>query len=195
MSKKEVVKLPGDSYSRIKLFLSPTETGIVLTAKEEEMLKRFVFANGMLSEKKWTRNEIAAKIKEVHGVSYWTALHDINTAYTLYHQVTEDYKRYTLVNHVEDIDKLIQQWSKDKSMAPYLVKLFEAKTKAIQSIPVQLVNPDVPAPVINVSVVKNTTIIMNKDEAIDEADKLIQFEKDHEYLDEIKDDSDNTKSE
>ena len=184
MSKKLGLIIPekNDALSRIKKYMSNHESGVVLNATEEKMLSRYMYAHGLLSERKYTREQVAEKIKELHGVSIHTARIDINNTYSLIFTVTDDYKRYTLVHHIEFIEQKIRQWENDKSLASLLPKLLAEKTRAILALPVEQTNPDVPAPVIIINTTVNITPKMNIVQAMAEADKLIEFEKNHEEI-------------
>jgi hypothetical protein len=171
-----------DAFSRIKVYMSEPDSGIVLVTKEEQMLKRMVFADRFLSENKYTVDEVAEKLKDLFGISIWTAKDDIKKTYTLFAGVTEDYKRYAMRHHVEFLNKKISQWENDKSMAPFLPKLIAEKTRALAALPVQAEAPDVPPPVIIVNVTANIIAPMDAGDALSQADKLIEFEKEHEYL-------------
>lgn len=184
MSRSLAVVIPQktDAFSRIKAYMSDPDSGIVLVAKEEQMLKRMVFANTFLSENKYTVDEVAEKLKDLFGVSIWTAKDDIKKTYTLFASVTEDYKRYAMRHHIEFLNKKISQWENDKSMAPFLPKLIAEKTRALAALPVQPEAPDVPPPVIIVNVTADIKAPLQTIDAISQADKLIEFEKEHEYL-------------
>lgn len=183
MSKSLLVRIPEktDAFSRIKKFMSNHESGVVLTAVEEKMLTRLIYANGLLSEKKFTREQVAEKIKAVYGVSIYTARADINNTYSLFVSITEDYKRYTLFHHIEFLQQKLQQWKDDKSMAPMLPKLAAEITRAIAAMPVEVNNADVPAPVVLVQTTVNIVSNLTAADALKEADELIEFEKNHEY--------------
>ncbi len=184
MKKSLAISIPQktDAFSRIKEYMSDPQSSIVLNSKEDQMLKRMIFANKLLSENKHTRDEVEEKIKQNFAVSIWTAKDDIKKTYTLFAGVTEDYKRYAIRHHVEFINKKINEWSSDKSMAPYLPKLIAERTRALAALPVEPEAPDIPPPVIIVNVTTNITAPVILEDAIKEADKLIEFEKDHEYL-------------
>lgn len=183
MSKSLSVRIPEktDAFSRIKKFMSNQESGVVLTAVEEKMLTRLIYANGLLSEKKFTREQVAEKIRTEHGVSIYTARADINNTYSLFVSITEDYKRYTLFHHIEFLQQKLQQWKDDKSMAPMLPKLAAEITRAIAAMPVEVNNADVPAPVVLVQTTVNIVSNLTAADALKEADELIEFEKNHEY--------------
>lgn len=172
-----------DAFSRISKFMGPNESGVVLTGKEEKILTRWTLAHSLLAERKFTREEIAEKISKIHSVSLFTARSDIDNAYKLFISITKEYKQYTLWQSVEDIDKLINKWKDDKSLAALLPKLFAERTRAIAAMPLEAAAPNLPAPVIIVQTTGAINSPMAIDEALKEADKLIQFEKDHEYLD------------
>lgn len=184
MAKSVQILIPEkkDAMTRIKKFMSKEESGIELTAKEEAILNRLIFANALLSEKKYTREEIAQKIKDRFGVALYTARNDIDASYSLFVTITEDYKRFALFHHIEDINATIREWSNDKSLAPMLPKLFAEKTRAIAQMPVTVQSPDVAAPVIIINTTTGVTSPMDIASALEEADKLIEFEKNHDYI-------------
>jgi hypothetical protein len=192
MKKPVLIEAPEkeDALSRIRRFMSTEESGIVLSVNEEKMLQRWVFANAMITERKFSRDEIADRIKNVHGVSIHTARSDINNAYSLFVSVTADYKRYTLQLHIEFIEKQIMKASTDKSLMPLLPKLIAEKTRALMALDVEQSNPDLPAPMINLYMLMMgsqagpaKTNDSNLNSLLQEADKLIEFEKNHEYTD------------
>lgn len=137
-----------DALSRIQLFMSNQESGVVLTGEEEKILSRLIYTNALLSERKYSSEQIIEKIKEKFAVSQWTARADIEKTYALFSAVTEDYKRFTLKLHVEAIERKIVQWENDKSLAHLLPKLYAEKTRALAEMPVQRQLPNTPAPVI-----------------------------------------------
>jgi hypothetical protein len=137
-----------DALSRIQRFMSNSESGVVLTAEEEMILTRLIYTNALLSERKYSSEQVIQKVKDKFGISQYTARADIEKTYILFSTVTEDYKRYTLKLHIEAIERKIVQWENDKSLAHLLPKLYAEKTRAIAELPVQLQLPDTPAPVI-----------------------------------------------
>lgn len=171
-----------DAYSRIQKFMSNEESGITLSPKEENMLSRWIYANGMLSEKKFTEDEIAEKIKDKFSVSIYTARNDINYTYRLFARVTNDYKRYTLKHHIEFLQQRLQLWKTDKSMAAFIPKLSDSITKAIAAMPAEIELPDIPPPVIIVSTTRDIKPKMSPEEALKEADAIIEYEKTQEYI-------------
>lgn len=203
MKKTALIEAPEkeDALSRIRRFMSSEESGIVLSVTEEKMLQRWILANSLITERKFSRDEIAERIKDTHGVSIHTARSDINNAYSLFVSVTADYKRYTLQLHIEFIEKQIMKASTDKSLMPLLPKLLAEKTRALMALDVEQSNPDLPAPMINLYMLmmgggpaKKANSDLNS--LLQEADKLIEFEKNHEYTDfsEVKDEPGNTDS-
>lgn len=137
-----------DALSRIQQFMSNQESGIVLTGEEENILARLIYTNALLTERKYSSEQIIEKVKDKFGVSQWTARADIEKTYALFSTVTEDYKRFTLKLHVEAIERKIVQWENDKSLAHLLPKLYAEKTRALAEMPVQRQLPNTPAPVI-----------------------------------------------
>ncbi len=166
-----------DAISRIQRFMSNQESGVVLTGEEEKILSRLIYANALLSERKYNQEAIIERIREKFSVSPWTARNDIDNTYSLFSSVTEDYKRYTLKHHIEDIEKKIRQWENDKSMAHLLPKLYEARTRAIVAMPVKLERPDLPPPVIVLNLTGNIIQSgLTADQARAQADELLKFE-------------------
>lgn len=150
MSKSLTIReqLKTDALSRIQRFMSNSESGVVLTAEEEKILTRLIYTNALLTERKYSSEQIIEKVKEKFGVSQWTARADIEKTYTLFSAVTEDYKRYTLKLHIEAIERKIVQWENDKSLSHLLPKLYDARTRAIAELKVVPLLPDTTAPVI-----------------------------------------------
>lgn len=173
-----------DAFSRIKKFMSGEESGVVLSATEEKMLGRMIYANGMLAENKYTEEYVANKIKEHHGVSIFTARNDIRNTYSLFVSVTEDYKRYGLFHHIEFLKQELQRCKGDKSMANLIPKLSDSLTKAYAAMPVKPSTPDIPQPIIVIDTrgryIKAT---IDPDEADKEADLLIAMEEKESYID------------
>lgn len=172
-----------DAYSRISKFMSPEESGIVLTGKEELILARWTTAYGLLVERKFGREEIVSKIEALYKVSKFTARNDIDNAYKLFINITKEYKQFTLWQTVEFIDQKINQWKDDKSLAPLIPKLLAEKVRAINAMPVDMKAPDLPPPIIIVKSIGAINSPLGINEALLEADKLIEYEKEHEYTD------------
>lgn len=173
-----------DPYNRIKKFMSNEESGVVLTKKEELMLSRWIYANSLLTENKYSRQQIEEKIVEKFGCSVFTARNDINHAYSLFVQVTTDYKRFTLYHHVEQLKKLLQSWMSDKSMAAYIPRLAHEITLATKELPALQETPNLPAPIIVIDVVgdlKPPTVDIEK--AREEADEIIKLEDKDDFID------------
>lgn len=163
--------------------MSNEQSGIILSAIEEKMLQRLQYANALLSEKKDTTEEIAQRIKERFEISIWTARKDITNCYALFAEVTDDYKRYTLIHHIEFIEQQLQRAKDDKSLAGLIPKLLAEKTRAIMAMPSKIENPDLPAPIVNLHT--TTTIIspMDLTKAMEQAEALIKAESEKEYID------------
>lgn len=186
MSKAVAIQLPEqeDAISRIKKFMSNEESGVVLKDYEEKMLTRLMYCKGLLSERKYTRDQVEEKLKDKFGISLHTARKDLNNTYSVFATITEAYKKFTLQLHVEFLDKMIAQCSADKSLMALVPKFAAEKTRAVNAMPVDAVNQDLPAPVILMQVVgKTDTNFIDVMEARNEADALIEFEKKSEYID------------
>ncbi len=186
MSKNMALMLQGknDPISRIKKFLSPAESGVALNAIEEKMLDRLIYCKALLSERKYSQDQIEEKIKDKFGCSIWTARKDVQNTYSVFATVTEAYKKFTLRQHVEHLDSLIQQWSKDKSLAHLVPKLAAEKTRAVNAMPVDVENPDLPQPIIMINI--NGSLddkFQSVEQAREAADALIEMEKNIQDID------------
>ena len=169
-----------DAISRIKAFMSNQDSGVILSATEEKILDRMMFANGLLAERKFTREQIAERIKIKFDCSIYTARIDINNTYSLFVTLTNDYKRYSLFHHIEFMQQKLQQWKDDKSLAHLVPKMADSITKAIAALPVEMEKQNVPQHIILFKTTKNITPEMSLSDAIAKADALIEFEKEHE---------------
>lgn len=174
-----------DAFSRIVKFMSNDESGVLLTAKEEQILARWIYANGLLKERKFREETIINNIAEKFGVSKFTARNDISNARSLFVRLTKDLKKYALIHHIEDIQMQIATWKHDKSLAPLLPKLYDSYTKALAALPEEVEAPNVATPVINYTVVNGQTIHvhMNGADALAAADALIEQERNEQYTD------------
>jgi hypothetical protein len=172
-----------DAFSRIKKFMSNDETGIILTPKEEQQLARWIYCNGLLTEKKFTREMIVEKIREKFGVSPFTARNDINNTYSLFVTITKDYKKYTLFHHIEFLQQKMLAIKDDKSLATMIPKLADSITKAIAALPEENEAPDVPAPVLIINVAPGQVITSkyNLEDAMKISEEMIELERNNEY--------------
>jgi hypothetical protein len=186
MLKSVVIQLPekNDAVTRIKKFMLPEDSGIVLNPDEEKMLDRFIFCKGLLCERKFTRDQIEEKLKIKFGVSIYTARKDVNNTYKVFASITNDYKKFSLQLQVEDISMEINRCKTDKSLIHLLPKFFAEKTRSIAAMPVDVEDSDLPAPVILINISGTmANKFIDASEARAEADALIEFEKKSEYID------------
>lgn len=175
-------KEKNDALTRIQKFMSNEESGVALNVKEEQMLSRWIFCNALLKERKWKEDQIIDKLMAQFSVSKYTARADINRTRSLFVSLVQDLKKYTLHRHIEDIEHTIEKWKLDKSLAPFVPKLMDSLTRAVQALPDETLITDVPAPVVNIITgglhIHNS---MTAAQAMKEADDLIDYEKNHEY--------------
>lgn len=185
MSRSSVPAVKEDAFSRIVKYMSNEESGVVLTAKEEQIMARWIYANGLLKERKFREEMVLDKIVDKFAVSKFTARNDISSARSLFVKLTKDLKKYALIHHVEDIAMQIAAWKSDKSLAPLLPKLYDSYTKALAALPEEAEAPTVATPIVNYVLVQNQNInvVMNGADALAAADDLIELEKNHEYKD------------
>lgn len=180
-----------DAISRIRKFIGPNESGVILTPDEERMLARMAFAHGHLAENKFAEDQVAEKIKDLFSVSIYTAKADIRNTYSLFVTVTEDYRRYGLKHHIEFLKKELHRCSNDKSLAFLIPKLADSITKAYKELPVQMDVPPTPQPIIVIDTDgKLQAPSKTYEETVAEIDKLIAIEeKKKDYIDfnEVKD--------
>lgn len=178
--KRGIVKIAderNDALSRISHFMSNSESGIVLSAKEEMILDRWIYCNALLKERKFTEEQIIESVIKKFNVSKFTARGDISNTMSLFAGLVRDLKKYTLHHHIEDIRITIEQWKKDRSLAPYVPKLMDSLTKAVAALPDEMAVPDVPMPVLVINVKGNMIMpAMDAEKAREEIDKLIELE-------------------
>jgi hypothetical protein len=179
MSRSSLPAIKEDAFSRIVKYMSNEESGVVLTAKEEQIMARWIYANGLLKERKFREDLIIDKIVEKFSVSKFTARNDISSARSLFVKLTKDLKKYALIHHIEDIQMQIANWKTDKSLAPLLPKMYDSLTKALAALPEEAEAPPIATPVVNYVLVKNQTInvTMAGSDALAAADALIEQER------------------
>jgi hypothetical protein len=160
-----------DAFSRIQKFLSSEESGVTLSSKEELILARWIFANGLLTERKFLDDEIIDQIVSRFGVSKFTARTDISSARSLFISLVKDIKKFGLYHHIRDLEVLFQNKKNDKAYAPFIAKLADAITRAYVALPEENELPPVPAPVLILKVVEGNKISL--DEAVKAADQML----------------------
>lgn len=141
-----------DAYTRILRFYMQAD--IVLTAAEEEILKRWNFCDKLLRQRKYRTEEVIEKIMELFGVSKYTAQNDINQAYALFGQTRTVSKQYLLIHHAEEIALQIEQIKTDKSLYYLLPKLNDSYTKAIAALPDEISKKELPTPTVIIGVIQ-----------------------------------------
>lgn len=184
MNNKLLPAVKEDAFNRISRFLSNEESGIVLTAKEEGILSRWIYANGLMKERVYTEDEVIAKIEFNFKVSAFTARNDINNARSLFVQTTKALKKYTLHHLIEDISLKIGELQGDPAFIEILPKYYDSLTKAIKALPDEIEIPDVATPVIIYNIVPGQSIPqpLDPEAALKAADELIELEKQNDYL-------------
>jgi hypothetical protein len=180
-----------DAMSRIKKFMSSEESGIILSKKEEGMLARWIYANGLLKERKFLDDDIVDMIVEKFSVSKFTARSDISHARTLFVSLIKDLKKYGLYHHIRELEIQFEKKKNDKAYAPFLSKLADSITRAYAAFREDAEAPDVPAPVLIVNVVGKSIDAQSPDDARKAADELIELErtKDYTEFEELPDES------
>lgn len=198
MSKPDIIKknMGDDAYSRILRYMQYPEE-VTLLSPEEKILDRWIMVNTLLKDRKMTEELIIEKIVRVHGVSKFTARNDIGYAMALFVEARRYAKEYLLYNHIEDMGITIQKWKLDKSLAPFVPKLMHEYTLAISKLPAAVSNKEKPKVVNNFFMIEgqNLPSAMPYDEAIQEADAMIEEDgKEKQYTDfeDVADDDNNS---
>lgn len=175
-----------DAFNRIKQFMS--EGDITLQAKEEQILKRWIYADKLMVQRKYSHEQIKEKISELFDVSMSTANSDIFKAQELFASTITVNKKYCLWHHAEHIKLMISKCSNDKSLMYLLPKLEAEYTRAINSIPDEQNKKPMEAPVMIFNVIEGQGINMPKtfEEAVASMKKR-QEEKEYSDFEEVKD--------
>ena len=182
-----------DTYTKIAAFIrNPDE--IVLSSKEEIILDRWRTCAVELKANKLTTDEIIDKVVRIYSVSRFTARNDIGYAIALDSESRDSAKEFWINNVIDDLRLTIQKWKLDKSLAPFVPKLYHEYILAIKALPDAVKNRPKPKVVNNFYLVpgQNIEIKMSFDDAMAEADKIISDEE-KEYTDyeDLTDDSTN----
>lgn len=125
------------------------ECDITLTAEEEHIYRRWNTAHKLFLQKKFTTEQIAEKIKDLHSVSIFTARNDIYQAQALFEGSIKSNKKYLLHHHAENILMQIERFKLDPSLVHMLPKLMDAYTKAVMAMPDEINKDVMPPPQIN----------------------------------------------
>lgn len=182
--------LPADNekataFNNILRFM--TDADIVLSAKEEVILDRWIYCDTMLRSRKWLDDDIIDKVVAKFSVSKFTARNDIYQAQSLFGSCRKYSKRYLLYNHAQDIAMQIERIKYDKSLAHLLPKLNDSYTKALNALPDEIKKSTLPPPVFKFMVVKGQHLPagMDYDAAMAMADQLIaeDEQREQEYAD------------
>ena len=145
-----------DAYSRILRFM--TVADIALQANEEIILDRWVYCDVLLRQRKHREEEIIEQLCSKFPISPFTARNDIYYTQNLFAMARMSSKKYLLDKHIEDIAITIEKWKSDKSLAPYVPKLMDAHTKAIQALPEDNSKSNIPAPILNFNILAGQVV-------------------------------------
>jgi hypothetical protein len=140
-----------DAYSRILRFYDKQD--IVLSAEDEEILKRWDYADKLMQQRQYKMSDVVDKLRDRFNISPFTAQSDIKNAQSLFGATRLLNKDYLIAQHLEAIRLKIKQAESDKSLAPLLPKLYDAERKAILALPDAAKNNDTPTPNIFIGVV------------------------------------------
>lgn len=167
-----------DAFNRIKQFM--TEGDITLLAKEEEILKRWIYADKLLKQRKYTQEQIIEKVSDMFSVSEFTARNDISYAMALFSATITVNKKYLLHHHAENLQLMIEQFSKDKSLVHLVPKLAAEYTRALDAIPDEIKKETPPPPRIVFNIIGGQ---QNTPRTYEEALKSIEKRSSKEYTD------------
>lgn len=140
-----------DALSRLVRFYLKSD--IVLTAAEEEILTRWLYADALIRQRRLRLPQMIDDIVVHFGISKYTAQNDITQAQALFASVRTPNKKYLVEQHLEDIRMKIQQAKDDKSLAPFLPKMWAEYTRALALLEDHQEHNDAPAPIIFIGVV------------------------------------------
>ncbi|RYE02390.1 MAG: hypothetical protein EOP50_00170 [Sphingobacteriales bacterium] len=170
-----------DAFSNIVRYM--TTADIVLTAKEDEILNRWIYADTLMRGRKHSEAAIVEQMKARFGVSVHTARNDLFKAQALFEKSRKYSKRYLMFNHVEELQLHIERIKHDKSLQHILPKLYGELTKAIKELPE---DPAIDLPdttPIRLTTAGPTETAMPFDQARQKAAELLTKRKEQEYTD------------
>jgi hypothetical protein len=154
-----------DAFSRILRFYMHAD--VMLSAEEDIILKRWVHADKLILQRKFTTLQIIEKLVELFSVSRYTAQNDIRLTHALFSQTRAMSKQYILSHHIEDIQLTIEKYKLDKSLAHLVPKLYDALTKALALLSEEVSKEKTPVPTVYIG-----TMNVNSEDA----DDKISFE-------------------
>jgi hypothetical protein len=177
---KALVQLPKTDLEAVERFL--TKADIVLSADQEELLKRLVFVDEKLRSRKHLREEIINLCKTRFGVSEYRAERDISDAQRLWGKTRKTSKQYVINGHIEQIERQIQM-AMDARRLDLLPKLNDNLTYALNSLPEEKDERDQPTvKIILVTSSPTKTDDRTIDDLISEANQLLE-DNNNEYID------------
>lgn len=185
---KELVPIQNEknnAYNRILRFYTEENSGIVLTAEEDGILKRWIHCDKLILSRKFKTEDIAEKIKDLFGVSKMTAQNDIAKTQLLFGAVRRANKEYLLIHHADEIALQIERIKYDKTLAHLLPKLNDSYTKAVAALPDESNKNVLPPPVFLFNLVNGQNLVkpMEIEDARAKAkDKLKEISADN-YID------------
>ncbi|MGN7786791.1 hypothetical protein ACTJIJ_19820 [Niabella sp. 22666] len=133
LTNKKTGKDKEDLYNRIQQFVNGEP--VVMTADDENILKRWNFAHTQMLTRKYTEDQVAANIAEQFNVSIYTARNDYYAAMNLFAGVIKVSKKFLLHRHAENILMKIQTYSESPKLIKFVPKLMDSYTKAVMAIP------------------------------------------------------------
>lgn len=153
-----------------------------LTSKQHEFLQRLQFADMLIKERKWTREEVVQMNQEKFNTSKWRADQDITDCHKVFGSTRKINKNYLMAHHLDEIEKHIQL-AKEKGRLDLLAKLNDNYTYALNSIPSDAKDfAETPANI--VFVINNETMKQDKsvEDLLAEVDQLINQVPEEDYL-------------
>jgi hypothetical protein len=177
---KALMQLPKTDLEAVERFL--TKANIVLSAEQEELLKRLVFVDEKLRSRRHNRDEIISLCRARFGVSAYRAERDISEAQRLWGKTRKTSKQYVINGHIEDIQRQIQM-AMDAGRLDLLPKLNDNLTYALNSLPEEKDDREQPTvKIVFVTSAKTETDNRTIDQLISEANQLLEAD-DHDYID------------
>lgn len=209
MGNKLNVTVPekGDAFSRIMRFM--TKADITLNVQEEVILDRWVYCDVLMRQGIKGHDEIVEDLKVKFNVSKYTAERDISCTQSLFARSRQVVKKYLAHIHEEnarqDLQRVRQQLfykiGKDGQLVERkldateimaLAKMNDSYTKALMSLPEEEMADILPPPKFFFQLAPDQKIelALTYDDAIKEADAIIDMEENESGVFEIKNDDD-----